>query len=128
MELIIRNKLRTSSPMISEGRRPGSSGGISDPRLDEGPEPGVKLPLRKTSILGIESAGVLISGTFAWKMHLKSISHRQTQAFRPAQVIEVKYLTSHVKGSTMSQVIIHYVLSGGQHSLTFFLEDIVALL
>lgn len=59
--------LHTSSPIISDGRRPGSSGGISDPRLEFGPEPGVKLPLRNTSILGVLSAGVLISGTLAWK-------------------------------------------------------------
>lgn len=58
----------TSSLMIKLGRRPEeSSGGISDPRRLDGPEPGAKDPLRSgsriTSILGASGAGALISGT-----------------------------------------------------------------
>lgn len=62
----------TSSLMIKLGRRPEeSSGGISEPRRLDGPEPGAKEPLRSgsriTSILGASGAcvGALISGTFA---------------------------------------------------------------
>lgn len=62
----------TSSLMIKLGRRPEeSSGGISEPRRLDGPEPGAKEPLRSgsriTSIFGASGAGAgaLISGTFA---------------------------------------------------------------
>lgn len=56
--------------MIKLGRRPDeSSGGMSDPRRLDGPEPGANDPLRSgsriTSILGASGAGALISGTFA---------------------------------------------------------------
>lgn len=62
--------IRTSSLMIKLGRRPGSSGGINDPRRLDGPELGANEPLRSlnglfsrtTSIFGA-STGALISGT-----------------------------------------------------------------
>lgn len=60
--------VRTSSLMIKLGRRPLlSSGGISEPRRLDGPEPGASDPLRiglfsrTTSIVG--ASGALISGT-----------------------------------------------------------------
>ncbi len=70
--LKIMKSLLTSSLMIKLGRRPDeSSGGMSDPRRLDGPEPGANDPLRSgsriTSILGASGAivGALISGTFA---------------------------------------------------------------
>lgn len=61
--------VRTSSLMMSDGRRPlPSSGGISDPRRLGGPLPGANDVLRSgsriTSILGASMVGALISGTF----------------------------------------------------------------
>lgn len=58
--------------MIRLGRRPPSSGGISEPRRLVWPEPGANEPLREstgvfsrlTSILGASGAGALISGNF----------------------------------------------------------------
>lgn len=55
--------------MIKLGRRPGSSGGINEPRRLPGPELGANelfrlgLFSRITSILGASTAGALISGT-----------------------------------------------------------------
>lgn len=64
-------KFLTSSLMIKLGRRPGSSGGIKEPRRLDGPEPGANDPFRSgaglfsrmTSILGASTAGAWISGT-----------------------------------------------------------------
>lgn len=61
--------IHTSSLMIKLGRRPGSSGGINEPRRLPGPELGANelfrlgLFSRITSILGASTAGALISGT-----------------------------------------------------------------
>lgn len=61
--------LRTSSLMMSDGRRPlPSSGGIREPRRLDGPLPGARDALRSgsriTSIFGASMVGALISGTF----------------------------------------------------------------
>lgn len=63
------DELRTSSLMMSDGRRPlPSSGGISEPRRLGGPLPGASDPLRSgsrmTSMVGASMVGALISGTF----------------------------------------------------------------
>lgn len=68
-DVLIKNNhaLRTSSLIIKLGRRPPSSGGISEPRRDGGPELGAREALRSasriTSILGASMVGALISGT-----------------------------------------------------------------